>query len=340
LVYKKRALITGAAGQDGLLLTRKLTAEGYEVVGLVRSAAQAEKLQKYANGAKSLTIVHKQISPFELQDLVRSFAPQEIYNLAATSSVANSWQFPGETIRTNMGSLADLLDAVAKSGDNGSGVKVFQASSSEMFGDTGGKPADESTAFNPTSPYATSKAGAHGLINVYKNAYGLDIRTGILFNHESPLRPETFVTRKITKAVAEINWGLREELQLGNINVSRDWGYAPDYVNAMLLIMRAERADDYVVATGVLSSLTKFLKVAFESIGISNWEDRTKAQQLEPRPNDLVGFSGDSSKLSNTLKWRPTKTFEQLVEIMVQEDLRKLITQEPAKNWFPEETND
>ena len=332
---QKRALITGAAGQDGLLLARKLTAQDVKVVGLVRNRNQADKLVRYADAGNNLDAIDRPLNPSELKDLVADFGPQEIYNLAATSSVASSWSSPGDTIRTNMGSLADLLDAVAKSGANSSKTRIFQASSSEMFGDTGGLPADESTPLRPNSPYATSKAGAHGLINVYKNAFGLDIRTGILFNHESPLRPETFVTRKITKAVAEIKLGLRKELQLGNINVSRDWGFAPDYVDAMVLIMESEISTDYVVATGVLSALSSFIKVAFESVDISDWEARTQAESIQARPNDLVGFAGNAEKITKSLAWKPTKSFKQVVEIMVEEDLKRLSGQELSLSWTP-----
>ena len=332
---QKRALITGAAGQDGLLLARKLTAQDVKVVGLVRNRDQADKLVRYADAGNNLDAIDRPLNPSELKDLVADFGPQEIYNLAATSSVASSWASPGDTIRTNMGSLADLLDAVAKSGAKSSKTRIFQASSSEMFGDTGGLPADESTPLRPNSPYATSKAGAHGLINVYKNAFGLDIRTGILFNHESPLRPETFVTRKITKAVAEIKLGLRQELQLGNINVSRDWGFAPDYVDAMVLIMEADVSTDYVVATGVLNTLSSYIKVAFESVGISNWEDRTKAESVQARPSDLAGFAGNAEKIAKGLAWQPTKSFKEVVEIMVEEDLKKLSGQDLSWSWPP-----
>lgn len=335
MINQKRALITGAAGQDGLLLARKLTADGVKVVGLVRSREQAEKLVRYAEADNFIEVIDNPLNPSELKDLIATFAPQQIFNLAATSSVASSWASPGDTIRTNMGSLADLLDAVAKSGSKSRETRIFQASSSEMFGDTGGSPADESTPLRPASPYATSKAGAHSLINIYKTAFGLDIRTGILFNHESPLRPEAFVTRKITKAVAEIKLGLRQELQLGNIDISRDWGFAPDYVDAMVLIMEADVPTDYVVATGVLNSLSSFIEVAFNSVGISDWEVRTQSESGQARPNDLSGFAGNAQKIERDLAWKPTKSFTQVVEIMVEEDLKKLSGQEMSWAWAP-----
>lgn len=334
---QKRALITGAAGQDGLLLARKLTGQGVKVVGLVRNRDQSEKLVRYVDAGNYLEVIDSPLNPTELRDLISTFGPQQIYNLAATSSVANSWASPGDTIRTNMGSLADILDAVAKSGGKSRETRVFQASSSEMFGDTGGNPADESTPLRPNSPYATSKAGAHSLISIYKTAFGLDIRTGILFNHESPLRAETFVTRKITKAVAEIKLGLRQELKLGNINVSRDWGFAPDYVEAMVLMMDAPDPADYVVATGVLSTLSSFIQLAFESAGIPDWEELTEAESIQDRPNDLSGFAGNAEKIARDLGWKPTKSFKQIVEIMVEDDLKRLSGQEMSFAWTPGE---
>jgi GDPmannose 4,6-dehydratase len=315
-----RVLVTGASGQDGSYLVEQLLAEGAEVHALVRPGEEP------GAGVHPLPAeVHQHEGDLRdgaaLEALVAEVAPTEIYNLGGLSSVALSWQEPALTAQISGLSVGHLLQAAHDLQERSGGpVSFVQASSAEIFARTARVPQDETTPLRPLSPYGAAKAYAHHLVGVYR-AQGLRACSCVLYNHESPRRPETFVTRKITAGVARIARGLQDELAMGNLDARRDWGWAPDYVQAMVLAARADRGRDYVVATGVSHSVRDFVEAAFRAAGIDDWERRVTLDQRFVRPNDAPELVGDASRARELLGWQPQVHFEEVVARMVRHDL-------------------
>lgn len=310
------ALIAGISGQDGSYLAELLVGRGYEVHGLTRDADE-----DVAAGATRHRVDLE--STGSIADVVRSVRPDEFYNLAALSSVFRSWEDPLGTARINGLAVAEMLDVIRELGASGHETRFVQASSAEMFGTPDHSPQNESTPIRPTSPYGASKAYAHGLVGAYRAA-GLFASSVILYNHESPRRPETFVTRKITAAAARISAGLQDRLELGNLAARRDWGWAPDYVDAMVRVASAPDPDDFVVATGVSHSVEDFVRVAFQRVGIDDWSDFVIVSDDLKRTGDAVEQAGDARKARSVLGWSPTVGFTELVHAMVDADVALL----------------
>jgi GDPmannose 4,6-dehydratase len=332
----KTALITGITGQDGAYLSKLLIEKGYEVHGAYRRSSEAN-----FNRIKFLGIGDKiNYVPMELLELTNIYStiekiqPDEIYNLGAQSSVPASFEEPIFTAEVTGLGILRILEGVRAINPK---IKVYQASSSEMFGKVGELPQKEETPFHPRSPYAVSKVFAHYAAVNYRESYGLFVCCGILFNHESPLRGSEFVTRKITQSVARFRLGLQKEIRLGNLNSSRDWGYAPEYVEAMWLMLQQSEPDDYVIATGETHSVREFVQAAFETIGVDlEWSGEGADERgidkangatvikVDPqffRPADADYLVGDHSKATNKLGWSPKTSFKELVSIMVEHDL-------------------
>ncbi|HEV3212724.1 MAG TPA: GDP-mannose 4,6-dehydratase [Acidimicrobiales bacterium] len=313
----KRALITGITGQDGSYLAELLLDKDYEVVGVVRRSSTAN-LERISHLQDRLTLV-----PGDLQDetsllnAVREFRPQEIYNLAAQSFVHSSWSLPVLTGETTALGVTRLLDAVRVVDPE---IRFYQASSSEMFGKVVETPQCESTPFYPRSPYGVSKVYGHWITVNYRESYNLFATSGILFNHESPRRGLEFVTRKVTDGVARIKHGVQRELRLGNLESTRDWGYAPDYVHAMWLMLQQDRPEDFVVATGETRSIREFCEVAFGAVGL-DWHDHVVVDERFYRPAEVDALVGDAAKAERVLGWRRKVDFKEMVETMVESDL-------------------
>jgi GDPmannose 4,6-dehydratase len=320
-----RALITGITGQDGLYLGELLASKGYEVFGLVRGQSNP-KVQTVEKVVPSVQLVEGDLTDLpSLIGAVEISQPDEVYNLAAISFVGLSWkqaELTGEI--TGMGVLR-MLEAlrIATSNDM-SAVRFYQASSSEMFGKVRETPQNELTPFHPRSPYGVAKTFGHYMTVNYRESYGAFACSGILFNHESPRRGYEFVTRKVTRAVARIALGMQETMALGNLEARRDWGFAGDYVEAMWQMLQQDEPDDYVVATGETHSIGELLDVAFARIGVTDWQERGLVRQdprfLRPAEVDLL--RGDATKARATLGWAPRVSFSQLIEMMVDADLK------------------
>jgi GDPmannose 4,6-dehydratase len=320
------ALITGITGQDGSFLAELLLSKGYIVHGVVRRAStfNTERLDAiYADPHERGTRLYLHYGDMadgaSLRKIVAQASPSEIYNLAAQSHVRVSFdqaEYTADVVAT--GTLR-LLETVREYAAEGNRVRFYQAGSSEMFG-ASPPPQGEDTPFYPRSPYAVGKVAAHWFAKNYREAYKLFIVNGILFNHESPRRGETFVTRKITRALTRIKLGLQEKLYLGNLDSARDWGYAGDFVEAMWLMLQQPAPDDYVVATGESHSVREFLNVAAERCGLS-WERYVESDPRYLRPTEVDALCGDASKARAQLGWKPKVSFEQLVAMMVDHDL-------------------
>ena len=317
-----RALVTGATGQDGSYLVERLLAEGVEVHALVRSEDA---------DVHPLTLpdeVHQHIGDLgagaTLESVVAGVEPHEVYNLGGISSVAFSWQEPALTAQVSGVAVAHLLQAAHALQERvGRPVHFVQASSAEIFGQAAQVPQDESTPVRPLSPYGAAKAFAHHLVGVYR-ARGLHASSCVLYNHESPRRPETFVTRKVTAGVARIARGMQQELVMGNLDARRDWGWAPDYVAAMVLAARAGTPDDYVIATGVSNSVRDFVAAAFQAAGIEDWSRLVTLDPRFARPADASELVGNASRARDLLGWSPTVAFSDVVARMVAHDLALL----------------
>tara|TARA_Y100000748_G_scaffold165042_1_gene138082 strand:- start:2894 stop:3925 length:1032 start_codon:yes stop_codon:yes gene_type:complete len=320
-----KALITGITGQDGAYLAKLLLSKDYEVHGLVRRSSSFNTAR-----IDNLISEHSPENRFQLHysdlldsssitNLINSINPDEIYNLAAQSHVSVSFENPIYT--TQVGTLGSItiLEALKHSEKR---IKFYQASSSEMFGGSSIEILNESSVFNPKSPYGASKVFAHDITKIYRDSYNIFGVNGILFNHESPLRGETFVTRKISKAVGRIATGIQEKLTLGNLDASRDWGYAKDYVQGMWLMMQHENPEDWVLATGVTKTVREFAIEAFNHVNL-NWEDFVLTSEKYLRPNEVDYLLGDSSKARKELKWKPSVDFSGLVKIMVEHDIKE-----------------
>ncbi len=323
----KTALITGITGQDGSYLAEMLLKKGYKVIGVKRrtSLISTDRIDNIFNDPDlimNFDLVYGNMNDSGcLHRLLIEHKPDEIYNLAAQSHVRVSFETPEETTEfVAMGTLR-LLEAYKNICPE---AKFYQASSSEMFGDNPENPQSETTRLMPASPYACAKVYAHNLCRNYRESYGLHISSGILFNHESPRRGETFVTRKITRAAARIKMGLQDDLLLGNLDAKRDWGFAGDYVEAMWLMTQQETPDDYVVATGETHTVKEFLQVVFDYAGL-DVDKYVKIDERLFRPHEVPLLLGDATKAKEKLGWEPKVNFEGLAKMMYDEDLKELI---------------
>jgi len=317
----KRALICGVSGQDGAYLAAALLARGYEVHGSSRDA----EVRSFGNllrlnVAEQTNILSMALNDFRsVLQVISRVEPDEIYNLAGQSSVGLSFEQPVETLESiSLGTL-NLLEAMRFLGKP---IRLYNAGSSECFGDTGGVPANELTPFRPRSPYAVAKATAHWLVANYREAYGLHASTGVLFNHESPLRSRRFVTAKIVASACAIARGSRERLVLGNLQIHRDWGWAPEYVEAMWSMLQQPQGGDYVIATGQSHSLAQFAEAAFKHCGL-DWRAHTDCSDALRRPADLAYSCGDATKAAEVLGWRAQRGMNEVVAAMVEAQMAR-----------------
>jgi GDPmannose 4,6-dehydratase len=323
----KKALITGITGQDGSYLAELLLGKGYEVHGIIRRAStfNTGRLEAIYDDPhdtdKRLALHYGDLADASaLARLIGKIQPDEIYNLAAQSHVRVSFDTPEYTADVTATGAVRLLEAVRETGIR---PRFYQASSSEMYGLVREVPQKETTPFYPRSPYGCAKVFAYWITVNYRESYGMHASNGILFNHESPRRGETFVTRKITRAVAHIKAGLQEKLYLGNLDAKRDWGYAKEYVEAMWLMLQQEKADDYVIATGETHSVREFLEVTFGHAGL-DWKKHVEIDPRYYRPAEVDLLIGDASKARQKLGWSPKTKFEELAKLMVDADIELL----------------
>lgn len=317
----RRALIFGVSGQDGAYLSRLLLGKGYEVHGTSRDIDIAR-----FEGLRRLKILDKiKVHSANLTDyrsviqVLRTVQPSEIYNLSAQSSVGLSFDQPIETLTSIVNATLNLLEAIRFMGGD---VRFYSASSSEMFGDTGGNPADETASFRPHSPYGISKTAAHSLVASYRKGYGLYACSGIAFNHESPLRNERFVTQKIVRTAVDIKLGAARRLSLGNMSIVRDWGWAPDYVDAMWRMLQQSNPDDYVIATGKPSSLEDFTHAVFARLDL-DWRDHVDRDDAFLRPYELTHSVGNAAKAARELSWNASITMPDVVTKLVESELER-----------------
>ncbi len=316
----KRALITGITGQDGAYLAEFLLKRGYEVHGMVRRSS-SENFERMAHLRDRIELHQADLlDQLSMVRLVDQTKPHELYNLAAQSFVPTSFEQPlltGEFTALGVTRVLEAIRTVDRS------IRMYQASSSEMFGSVREEPQTENTPFWPRSPYGVAKVYGHWITVNYRESYDIFACSGILFNHESPLRGKEFVTRKITDAVARIKLGLQKELRLGNLDALRDWGFAGDYVRAMWMMLNHDTPDDYVVATGAKHSVRDFARIAFEHVGL-NWEDHVVVDPKYLRPAEVTTLCGDCGKASRILGWEPQVSFSELVQMMVEADLNRV----------------
>ncbi len=318
-----KAFITGITGQDGYYLSKLLLEKGYEVHGTIRRSSLINTsridnlISEYVKEGKLTLHYSDLLDSTSLTNLLNNIQPDEIYNLAAQSHVAVSFKNPLYTSQTSTVGPVALLEAIKNSDKQ---IKYYQASSSEMYGGVDQNKLDEESKFIPKSPYAVGKVFAHEMTKVYRESYELFAVNGILFNHESPHRGETFVTRKISRAVGRISCGLQSKLTLGNLSASRDWGFAGDYVEGMWLMMQHDLPADWVLATGESHTVEEFLKLSFEKVNL-NWEDYVVSDEKYYRPNEVGFLLGDSSKAQKELNWKIKTSFSDLVEMMVDADI-------------------
>lgn len=312
----KKALICGISGQDGAYLAHLLLAKGYEVYGTSRDAQMSSFRNLTRLGIRDkIHLDSMSVTDFGsvLKTLIK-VEPNEIYNLAGQTSVGLSFQQPVETFESISIGTLNLLEAIRFTGQS---IKFYNAGSGECFGETGQTLADETCSFHPRSPYAVAKSAAFWQVANYREAYGLYAGSGILFNHESPLRPERFVTQKIIAAACRIANGEQEKLHLGNIDIKRDWGWAPEYVEAMWLMLQQDQPDDFVIATGKSHSLKEFVEVAFASVGL-DWRDYVVTDSSLLRPTDIAISCGNPIKANNILKWKAKYNMKEVVQMMIQ----------------------
>jgi len=319
-----KALITGITGQDGYYLSKFLLEKNYEVHGLIRRSSNLNTIRldslisEYAGTDKLNLYFSDLIDSSSLTNLINNIQPDEVYNLAAQSHVAVSFKNPIYSTHTSTVGTVTILESIRNSNKN---IKFYQASSSEMYGGSTKEPFNENSLLDPKSPYAAAKVFSHNITKIYRDSYGIFAVNGILFNHESPLRGDTFVTRKISRAVGRIYSNLQTKLTLGNLGATRDWGYAGDYVEGMYLMMQHETPEDWVLSTGESHSVQEFAELAFNIVGL-NWEDYVITSEKYKRPNEVHDLLGDSSKARKYLNWHPKTSFKELVQIMVEEDVK------------------
>ena len=323
----KKALITGITGQDGSYLAELLLKKDYEVYGIIRrsSTFNTDRIEHifqdpHDRGAR-LHLMYGDLSDENsLNTVLNEVKPDEIYNLGAMSHVRVSFDIPEYTGDVSAIGTTRILETIRRLGLK---TKFYQASSSEMYGKVQAIPQNEDTDFYPRSPYAVAKLYSHWITKNYRESYGMFATSGILFNHESPRRGETFVTRKITRAVAHIKHGLQDKLFLGNLDAKRDWGYAKEYVEAMWLMLQQDEPDDFVIATGETHTVREFLEAAFAHAGL-NWEKYVEIDPRYFRPAEVDLLIGDASKAERVLGWKPKVKFEELVKLMVESDMKAL----------------
>ena len=316
----RRALITGITGQDGAYLAEFLLAKGYEVHGMVRRAS-TENFERIDRLHNRITLHQADLlDQLSIVTIVQDIRPHEIYNFAAQSVVPTSWSQPLLTGEFTALGVTRVLEAVRLVDRN---IRFYQASSSEMYGAVKEEPQNEATPFHPRSPYAVAKVYGHWITINYRESYGLFACSGILFNHESPLRGKEFVTRKVTDAVARIKLGVQKELRLGNLEAMRDWGFSGDYVRAMWLMLQRDEPDDYVVAMGEKHSVRELVEAAFGHVGL-DWRKHVVVDPALFRPAEVTTLRGDASKAHRVLGWSPTVSFTKLVQMMVDADMQRV----------------
>ncbi|ORB72135.1 GDP-mannose 4,6-dehydratase [Mycobacterium scrofulaceum] len=311
-----RALVCGISGQDGAYLARLLLAKGYEVFGTSRDAQVSSFANLVRLGIRDdVHLESMAANDFRsVLNVLRRTDPEEIYNLAGQSSVGLSFEQPVETLESIAVGTVNLLEAIRFLDKP---IRFYSAGSGECFGDTHGQAADEHTSFRPCSPYAVAKSTAHWLVANYRTAYGLHASTGILFNHESPLRPARFVTKKIVTAAVRIAAGEQTRLMLGNVDIKRDWGWAPEYVDAMWRMLQQPTGSDFVIATGESNTLEEFAEAAFGQLGL-DWREHTDLSEALRRPSDLAEGLGDASRARDVLGWSPAYRMRDVVKAMVE----------------------
>jgi GDPmannose 4,6-dehydratase len=317
-----RALICGVSGQDGSYLADLLLKKGYEVIGTSRDA-QTTKFENHVRLGISGRVQLESMAPHDFRSVLqvlRNTEPDEIYNLSGQSSVGLSFDQPVETLDSVLGGTLNLLEAIRFLGRD---VRFYNAGSSECFGDTGASAATEGAAFRPRSPYAVAKAATYWLVANYREAYRLHASTGILFNHESPIRSGRFVTRKIVAAACRISRGSQETLTLGNLNIRRDWGWAPEYVEAMWRMLQRQEADDFVICTGVSHSLQEFVQEAFSQLQL-DWRNHTLMSDSLLRPTDITEGRGDAAKAERVLGWKARYHMRDVIAMMLESELELL----------------
>ena len=319
----KKAFITGITGQDGYYLSKLLLEKDYEVHGIIRRASTFNTaridplISKYSKEKKLNLYYSDLLDSSSLNNLIAKIQPDEIYNLAAQSHVAVSFKNPIYTTQSGNSGTISLLEAIKNQDKE---IRFYQASSSEMFGGENEEMLNEDSPFIPKSPYAASKVFSYNMTKIYRESYNLFCSNGILFNHESPYRGETFVTRKITRAVGRISVGIQKKISLGNIEASRDWGFAGDYVEAMWKILNHSKSDDFVIATGETHTIKEFLEIAFDYVNL-NYEDFLEISEKHFRPNEVGYLLGDPAKAKKELKWSPKTSFKDLVIMMLDHDI-------------------
>ena len=317
---KKRALITGITGMDGSYLADFLLEKDYEVFGMERRTSTKNRVNTFHLERKINFLMGDMSDQGSLIRVVQEAEPDEVYNLAAQSFVGESWNTPEQSADVTGAGVLRMLEAIRVYGKK---IKFYQASTSEMFGKMEDL-ANESTKFHPRSPYGVAKLYGHWITTNYRESYDMFNVCGLLFNHESERRGKEFVTRKITDGVAKIKLGLEDYITLGNLDVKRDWGYAPDYVEAMWLMLQQEKPTDYVIATGDFHTLEDFLKASFSCIGIDDWKPYVKQNLKYMRPTDVYYLRGDSTKAKDELGWSSKTSFEEMVTRMVSNDIKLL----------------
>jgi GDPmannose 4,6-dehydratase len=346
MTERKRALITGITGQDGSYLSELLLEQGYEVHGIIRrtSTFNTDRIDHiyvdpHIEGARFYLHYGDLTDGTTLRRIIEDVAPTEIYNLGAQSHVRVSFDAPEYTVdAVGLGTLR-ILEAIRDyQHRSGKAVRFYQAGSSEMFGKVQAVPQSETTPFYPRSPYACAKVYAHWQTINHRESYNMFACNGILFNHESPRRGETFVTRKVTRAIARIVAKQQEKIYMGNLDSKRDWGYAKDYVRAMWLMLQQDQPDDYVVATGETHSVQEFLEVAFNYVNL-NWSDYVAFDERYLRPAEVDLLIGDPTKAKRQLGWEPSVNFEELVKLMVDADLEALGLEPPRGKRNGQETD-
>ncbi len=318
-----KALITGITGQDGYYLSKQLLEKNYEVHGIIRRSSNINTsridplISEYGEEGKLNLYYSDLIDSSSLTNLINKILPDEIYNLAAQSHVAVSFKNPIYSTHTSTVGTITILESLRNIDKN---IKFYQASSSEMFGGATNEILDESSLLDPKSPYAAGKVFSHNITKIYRESYGLFAVNGILFNHESPHRGETFVTRKITRAVGRIYHNIQSKVTLGNLEASRDWGFAGDYTKGMYLMLQHDSPDDWVLATGETHTVKEFAKLAFDEVGL-DWEKYILTSEKYSRPNEVHHLLGNPKKAKKELGWSPDTSFPELIKIMVQNDL-------------------
>ena len=316
----RRALILGISGQDGSYLAELLLDKGYEVWGVVRSSPTHEFANLSAIRDRVELMQGDLLDQLTLVEAVTRARPHELYNLAATSFVPASWVQPVMTAQFTAVGVTSMLEAIRVVDPS---IRVYQASSSEIFGATSESPQSEDTPFRPHNPYAVAKLYGHLMVASYRERYGLHASSGIAYNHESPRRPLEFVTRKVTHAAAAIKLGLQHELVLGDLDATRDWGYAPDFVDAMWRTLQQDQGDDYVIATGRSRSVRELVEAAFDCVGLDPWR-HVRVDESLVRPPDPVPLVGDATRARERLGWEPATSFGEMVSAMVEADVAAL----------------